>query len=77
MRTTVQLHTEFIRLAALLKLAGIAGTGGEAKLLIQEGFVSVGGVVNTQRGAKIRPGDAVTVAVDPPVEIVVEALPAG
>ena len=73
MPTTVHLHTEFIRLAALLKLAGVVGTGGEAKLLVQDGHVQVNGTVNTQRGAKIRPGDAVVVALDPPVTIVVAA----
>ena len=34
-------------------------TGGEAKLLIQEGQVLVNGEVCTQRGKKIRPGDDV------------------
>lgn len=55
------IDTEFIRLDALLKYAAVVQTGGEAKLLILDGLVSVNGTVNTQRGKKIRPGDIVAV----------------
>ena len=54
---TVKIETPFIRLDALLKFAGAAQTGGEAKLLIQEGGVSVNGERCTQRGKKLYPGD--------------------
>ena len=37
----------------------LSATGGEAKILIQEGQVLVNGEVCTQRGKKIRPGDDV------------------
>ena len=53
----VKIETEFIKLQDLLKFAGAAETGGEAKLLIQDGRVSVNGEVCTQRGKKLRPGD--------------------
>ena len=53
----VKIETEFIKLQDLLKFAGAVETGGEAKLLIQEGRVSVNGQVCTQRGKKLRPGD--------------------
>ena len=53
-------HTEYIKLEALLKYAGLAETGGEAKLLIQDGQVSVNGQVCTMRGKKLRGGDTVT-----------------
>ena len=55
----IRISTEFIKLDALLKFAGAAGTGGEAKLAIQDGDVSVNGEVCTMRGKKIRPGDRV------------------
>jgi ribosome-associated protein len=55
----VEITGEFIRLDALLKFAAIAETGGEAKLMIQEGEVSVNGDICLQRGKKIRPGDIV------------------
>lgn len=54
---TVPIHTEFIRLDSLLKLAGIAQTGGEAKSLIAEGKVRVNGECCLMRGKKIHPGD--------------------
>jgi len=53
----VPITTEFIKLEALLKLAGAVETGGEAKGLIQEGWVTVNGEVCTMRGKKLRPGD--------------------
>ena len=55
----ILIHTEFIKLDSLLKLAGLVETGGEAKLLIQNGQVEVNGEVCTMRGKKIYPGDTV------------------
>jgi ribosome-associated protein len=55
-----EIETEFIKLESLLKFEGVAETGGDAKLLIQDGEVSVNGQVCTMRGKKIRPGDVVT-----------------
>ena len=56
---TITIHTEYIKLDALLKYAAAVGTGGEAKTVIAEGLVTVNGEVCTQRGKKIRPGDVV------------------
>ena len=56
----ILIHTEFIKLDALLKLAGMVETGGEAKVLIQAGQVLVNGEVCEMRGKKLRPGDTVT-----------------
>lgn len=56
----VKIATEFIKLEALLKFAGVVDTGGEGKVLIQAGGVGVNGEVCTMRGKKIRPGDSVT-----------------
>ena len=57
---SILIHTEYIKMEALLKYAGLAETGGEAKLLIQDGQVSVNGQVCTMRGKKLRGGDTVT-----------------
>ena len=59
---TIKIETPFIRLDALLKFAGAVETGGEAKLLIQEGEVKVNGEVCTMRGKKLRPGDRAELA---------------
>ncbi len=53
----IKINTEFIRLDALLKFAGAAETGGEAKLMIQDGAVKVNGERCAMRGKKLRPGD--------------------
>ena len=53
----VKIETEFIKLQDLLKFAGAVETGGEAKLLIQNGEVKVNGEVCTMRGKKLCPGD--------------------
>ncbi len=58
-KITEKINTEFIKLDALLKFSALAETGGEAKILIQEGFVKVNGEVCTARGKKIYPGDKV------------------
>ena len=57
--TDITITTEFIKLQDLFKLANLVGTGGEAKIVIQNGDVSVNGEVCTMRGKKIRPGDKV------------------
>ncbi|MBR5260786.1 MAG: RNA-binding S4 domain-containing protein [Oscillospiraceae bacterium] len=57
---TISINTEFIKLDAFLKFAGMVGTGGEAKIRISEGEVLVNGEVCTMRGKKLRPGDVVS-----------------
>lgn len=61
-KQTISITTEFIKLESLLKLANLVGSGGEAKILIQDGQVSVNGEVCTMRGKKLRPGDVVSFA---------------
>jgi ribosome-associated protein len=60
--TSIAIHTDFIRLQDLLKLAGAVESGGEAKSRIQSGEALVNGEACTQRGKKLRPGDSVTFA---------------
>ena len=70
-REEIKIHTEFIKLQDLLKFAGAVETGGDAKLIIQEGRVSVNGEVCTMRGKKLRPGDRASI--DEVLELVVTA----
>lgn len=58
---TVSITTEFIKLDSLLKLSGLAETGGMAKEMVAAGDVLVNGEICTQRGKKIRPGDRVEI----------------
>lgn len=48
-----------IRLDQFLKMAGVVESGGQAKVLIQSGQVTVNGEVDTRRKLKLRPGDIV------------------
>ena len=48
-------------LGRALKAAGLVGTGGEAKVMIQAGEVSVNGDVETRRGRRLEEGDVVEV----------------
>ena len=56
---TITITTEFIRLQDLMKLADLVSSGGEAKVRIQDGQVTVNGETCLQRGRKLRPGDVV------------------
>jgi ribosome-associated protein len=55
------LRGDHITLDALLKAAGLASSGGDAKALIQQGGVRVNGEVDLRRGRKVRAGDEVAV----------------
>ena len=56
---TFEVQGEFIELCNLLKLAGIANSGGQGKLMVSDGIVQVDGAIETRRSAKIRAGQVV------------------
>lgn len=53
----IKIDSEYIKLQDLLKLGGAVETGGQAKVVIQNGDVTVNGEVCTMRGKKMRKGD--------------------
>ena len=55
----VEIKTEFIKLDQLLKWAGLAGDGGEARYHILEGNVKVNGEIEKRRGKKIYENDII------------------
>jgi ribosome-associated protein len=57
----VAIRGDTIRLGQLLKLAGLAASGSEAKLVLESERVSVNGQRDTRRGRKLHPGDVVRV----------------
>ncbi len=54
-----QLKGEFIELIKLLKFTGIASTGGEAKVLVDQGEVKVNGQLENRKRYKVRKGDKI------------------
>lgn len=58
---TITIRDEFIKLGQALKLAGIAASGVEAKIMIEEGEVTVNGEAENRRGRKLRSSDTFSV----------------
>lgn len=58
-RIDFELDREFVALNDLLKLAGVCDSGGMGKALVASGAVTVDGVVELRKTAKIRAGQAV------------------
>lgn len=50
---------EFIELITLLKLKQLAQTGGHAKMIVEDGLVTVNGEQEFRKRRKLRPGDVV------------------
>ena len=65
----IKIKTEYIKLQDLLKFAGAVETGGDAKMIILEGRVTVNGAICTMRGKKLRPGERA--CIDDETELVV------
>ena len=57
--TDFQLNGEYVELCNLLKLTGIADSGGQGKALVAAGEVSVDGQAESRKTAKIRAGQTV------------------
>jgi ribosome-associated protein len=58
---TYTLNGEFIELHKLLKLLDLVDTGGQAKMLIQDGLVLRNGVIETRKRAKIVKDDTIQI----------------
>ncbi len=59
MMEKIIINTPFIRLDAFLKFSGMVGTGGQAKIVINEGLVKVNDEICTARGKKLFGGERV------------------
>ena len=59
--STFPIHTEYIDLLQLLKATSIVMSGGEAKMLVDDGIVAVNGEIELRRRRKLRVGDLVLV----------------
>ena len=55
----IYIKDEYIRLGQALKLAGLVGSGVDAKFVIKEGLVFLNGEQVYERGKKCRQGDVI------------------
>jgi ribosome-associated protein len=58
----IEIRGHMIRLGQLMKLAGIADSGADAKVLLADGAVTVNGEREERRGRQLHPGDEVVAA---------------
>lgn len=56
---TFEVTQDYIELIKLLKIMSIVSSGGEAKMVVDEGMVTVNGEVEYRKRAKLRTGDTV------------------
>ncbi len=56
-----KLQTEFIQLIQLLKTLGISETGGQAKLMVEDGLVKLNGEIEFRKRAKLKRGDRIEI----------------
>ena len=67
--TVIGIRDEYITLQQLLKMAGVIGTGGEAKYYLAEAAVTVNGDLEQRRGRKLRPGDLIVARGSAPIRL--------
>ncbi|HAY61026.1 MAG: RNA-binding S4 domain-containing protein [Acidaminococcaceae bacterium] len=60
-KVTITIDTDYIPAMALLKLAGVTGTGGQAGYGIEAGLVSLDGTVIHEKRKKVYPGQVLSV----------------
>ena len=60
-KETVAIITEFITMEKLLKFSGVADTGGQAFLMVEDGIVKLNGKLVTEKRKKVFPGDVVNI----------------
>ena len=60
-KETVAIITEFITMDKLLKFSGVADTGGQAFLMVEDGIVKLNGKLVTEKRKKVFLGDVVNI----------------
>ena len=60
-KETVAIITEFITMDKLLKFSGVADTGGQAFLMVEDGIVKLNGKLVTEKRKKVFSGDVVNI----------------
>jgi ribosome-associated protein len=72
---TITLDNRPINLTQVLKLGGVAQSGGEAKVLIAGGQVRVNGQVELRKRCQMKAGDTVVIEGGPSIVLLAGAVP--
>lgn len=70
-KETIEITTATITMDKLLKFSGVADTGGQAFMLVEDGVVRLNGQLVTEKRKQVRPGDVVNI--DDQIELTVIA----
>ena len=70
-KETIEITTATITMDKLLKFSGVADTGGQAFMMVEDGVVSLNGQLVTEKRKQVRPGDVVNI--DDQIELTVIA----
>ena len=68
-KENIAITTECITMDKLLKISGVADTGGQAFLMVEDGIVKLNGKLVTEKRKKVFPGDVVNI--DDQIELTV------
>ena len=60
-KENIAITTECITMDKLLKFSGVADTGGQAFLMVEDGIVKLNGKLVTEKRKKVFPGDVVNI----------------
>lgn len=70
-KETIEINTATITMDKLLKFSGVADTGGQAFMMVEDGVVRLNGQLVTEKRKQVRPGDVVNI--DDQIELTVIA----
>ena len=68
-KENIAITTDFITMDKLLKFSGVADTGGQAFLMVEDGIIKLNGKLVTEKRKKVFPGDVVNI--DEQIELIV------
>ncbi|MGM9570311.1 MAG: RNA-binding S4 domain-containing protein [Phascolarctobacterium sp.] len=60
-KENITIITDFITMDKLLKFSGVADTGGQAFIMVEEGIIKLNGKLVTEKRKKVFPGDVVNI----------------
>ena len=72
-KETIEITTATITMDKLLKFSGVADTGGQAFMMVEDGVVRLNGQLVTEKRKQVRPGDVVNIDDQIDLTVIAEA----